>query len=349
MSYEKINIGNPPQAEEIIIEEEDNQESEEEQEEIIIKEVVVEDSEDSDDSDDSDEQEEEPKSKVGRPKGSKNKKRDKRIQQLVERAKKAEERAEEAEKRNQEFEQKLFNSTKDSYSSKQKALENQLESLEKRLEQSLDDGDTAQAVKLQKELTQTMMEYAAINYELQNAPKEYVPRQREAQTNPSDYALEWVDDHPEFNNDIEFRNAALGVNSKLINEGFDPDSEEFYQELDKRLSRRYPEFYDINSEDMVQLDSGNKNPRASRSSETENIESEDDYPQTVAGASRTPNGSTSVKKSRKNSKNTVILTEEDKAIMQNWGIDPIQYAKRKKLMENSEKGDYVPIIIPTDK
>jgi hypothetical protein len=343
MSYEKINIGNPPQAEEIVIEEEEKTELEEP----TLQEVVIEEAADSEDSEV--QEEEKPKSKAGRPKGSKNKKRDKRIQQLVERAKKAEEQAEQIAQENEYYKEQLFNSTKNSYSSKQKALETELSSLEQKLQNALDEDDTAEAVKLQKELTQTMMEFAAVNYELQSAPKEYVPQQREAQTEPSDYALGWVDDHPEFNNDIEFRNAALGVNSKLINEGFDPDSEEFYQELDKRLSRRYPEFYDINSEDVVQLDSGNKNPPASKSSETENIESEDDYPQTVAGASRTPSGSTSVKKSRKNSKNTVILTEEDKNIMQNWGIDPIQYAKRKKLMEESEKGDYVPIIIPTDK
>jgi hypothetical protein len=354
--YQKINIGSPPQSQNLLIEEEEVQPKEEVTKELELKEEPVEEPKteleiDLDEKKEakSETEDESKKKSPGRPKGSTNKKRDKRIQQLVEREKKAAARAEEAERRAQELEARLFDSTKQNNSSRQQSLETHLESLEKQLQMALDEDDTAQAVKIQKALTQAMMEHAAVSYELQNTPEYYEPRQQyQDQPKASEYAVDWVDEHPQFNNDVEFRNAALGVNAKLIGEGYDPDSAEFYEELDIRLSKRYPEFYDIDSENVVQSNSGNQNSRASSVDETENIEDTEDYPQTVAGASRTPSGSTSVKKGRK-SKNTVILNESDLDVIEHWGIDPYQYAKRKKLEQEKDRGDYVPIFIPKDK
>lgn len=356
--YQKIDIGQPPQAKELFIEEEVVEEKVPVQKEVSFeedtkdeapkKEVEIDLDGSNDDEDETEvESKDEPKRSPGRPKGSKNKKRDKRIKQLVDKAAAAEKRAEEAERRAQQYEAKLFESAKESNSSRQKSLEQNLESLEKQLQMALDEDDTASAVQIQKAMTQAMMEHAAVSYELQNSPEKYEPPQQQQEAKPSDYAVEWVEDHPEFNEDIEFRNAALGVNAKLINEGFDPDSEEFYEELDNRLSKRYPEFFDIDSENVVQSNSENKKSHASSSDETENKEGTEDYPQTVAGASRTPTGSTSVKKGRK-TKNTVLLTESDLAVIEHMGMDPVQYAKRKKLEQEKSRGDYVPIIIPKD-
>jgi hypothetical protein len=74
-------------------------------------------------------------------------------------------------------------------------------------------------------------------------------------------------------------------------------------------------------------------------------DSEDNIPQTVAGASRTPSGSTpgNNTKSGRKKRNTVVLTEEDQILCRKWGISPIDFAKRKKALEGKDKGDYTDI------
>jgi hypothetical protein len=157
---------------------------------------------------------------------------------------------------------------------------------------------------------------------------------QEQQPTASPYALEWIDEHPAFNDDEEFNAAALGANAKLLKLGFDPETPEFYEELDKRLSKRYPEYFDTSFEDVVEY-----------KEDDESDDSESDIPQTVAGASRTPSGSTSGAKAKsgRKKKNTVILTESDQILCQKWGIDPVSFAKRKKALEGKEKGDYTDI------
>lgn len=314
------------------------------EEQVEAKDIEV----DLDESKVSEEEEEvnETKKKVGRPKGSTNKKRDKRIKQLLDKAKEAEERAKQAEAKAQKLEKSYYQSMKSTAESKRDTLEKHLGNLQEQLASALEDEDNAKAAQIQREMMQTEMEYASLNYQLSNT-KELVdipdnpPQQEEA----SQYALDWVEDHPEFNTDVEFHQASLGVNQKLLQEGYDPDSEDFYEELDSRLSRRYPEYYDTYSENVVQSDVEEQNSsRASSSGRTENSSESEDYPQTVAGASRTPTGSTSTKKGRK-TKNTIILTPEDQEIAKNWQMDPVTFAKRKHLLESKAKGEYTPIFI----
>lgn len=275
----------------------------------------------------------------GRPKGSKNKKRDKRIQQLLEQRDEEAKKAAEMEAKLAAIEKQMFESTKASTKSRKSTLEDSLESLQAQLKSAYDDDDTDAIVKIQDKMLKANMEYAAVNYELENTPEEY-PTKKATQEAPkaSPYALSWIDDHPEFNKDVEFNAAALGANAKLIKEGFDPEGPEFYEELDKRLSKRYPEYFegysDTSDSDVVEY---------SKDDPSED-DDDSDYPQTVAGASRTPSGSTpGSKASGRKRKNTVILTQEDQILCNKWGIDPVDFAKRKKSLEGKDKGDYTNI------
>jgi hypothetical protein len=352
MAYQPINIPNRQGAKQLDVELEEPKEKEEvtttveveqqepevevkEQVEIDIDEGAAVEDEVEDEEPKQEEEVPKPKKKRGRPKGSTNKKRDKRIQQLVEDKKREAERNAALEAKLEALEKHMHETNKASVNSRKNTLEQSLESLQGQLKNAIESDDAAAIVDIQNKMMQANMEYAAVNYELQNTPEEYAaPVKQEQQPTASPYALEWIDEHPAFNDDEEFNAAALGANAKLLKLGFDPETPEFYEELDKRLSKRYPEYFDTSFEDVVEY-----------KEDDESDDSESDIPQTVAGASRTPSGSTSGAKAKsgRKKKNTVILTESDQILCQKWGIDPVSFAKRKKALEGKEKGDYTDI------
>lgn len=54
---------------------------------------------------------------------------------------------------------------------------------------------------------------------------------------------QWMRKHPRYHTDQEF-SAAVKANDRILaSEGYDPETSEYYEELDKRLSRRFPEEY----------------------------------------------------------------------------------------------------------
>lgn len=59
---------------------------------------------------------------------------------------------------------------------------------------------------------------------------------------PSPKAEQWAANNPWFGQDREMTYAAWGIHQTLIeNEGFDPNSDEYYTELNKRIQGRYPD------------------------------------------------------------------------------------------------------------
>jgi len=270
--------------------------------------------------------------------------RDKRIEQLWNEKNEEAEKRKALEKELHEMRQLMSETHKASNESQKTTLEATVSTLSARLKDAMENGDAEEAVTIQDKLISAKMELNNVEGQL-NSYEEVPAYEEQApdQVKPSEKALDWVDEHPEFNSDRQFYIMAMAVNEDLVNEGFNPDGHEFYAELDTRLGRRFPEYYDIDSENVVQ--SSNKNKNSSMSDETEN-ESDDedtDYPQTVSGASRTPSGSTT-SKGRK-TKNTVVLSPEDQELCRRWGLTPLQYARRKQAIDGTDKdvGDYTPI------
>lgn len=54
---------------------------------------------------------------------------------------------------------------------------------------------------------------------------------------------QWIRKHPRFNRDPEFMALVRATDKSVASAGFDPETDEFYAELDKRLKKRYPEEY----------------------------------------------------------------------------------------------------------
>jgi hypothetical protein len=112
---------------------------------------------------------------------------------------------------------------------------------------------------------------------------------------------EWAERNPWYGRDTAMTHAAWGIHRQLIqSEGFDPSSEEYYDELDNRLKQAFPQ----------KLGGGQQQAQTNRA--TRNV-------QTVAPASRSSGIN--------NARRTVKLTPSQVAIAKKLGVPLEEYAK----------------------
>ena len=145
--------------------------------------------------------------------------------------------------------------------------------------------DRAIQAKAQQERAQQQQQAAA-----QHQARQPMPAQ--APKRPDPKAETWAMKNSWFGQDEAMTYAAFGIHKKLVeDEGFDPTSDDYYNELDRRISSKF-----VNAGNTA-----NKRPA-----------------QTVVGASRTPSGRTGRK---------VRLTPSQVAIAKKLGVPLEEYAK----------------------
>ena len=110
------------------------------------------------------------------------------------------------------------------------------------------------------------------------------------------------------------------IDAQLKEEGFDPEEDEYYQEIDRRLADNFPQKFGKSTEEVVA-----EQPRKKSTSTASQV---------VAGASHT-SASPSNKK--------VKLSQEDVRLAQKWGITLEQYAAEKLKVESAGEGEYTTI------
>ena len=133
-------------------------------------------------------------------------------------------------------------------------------------------------------------------------------------------AYQWAASNEWFNQDQILTNAALVIDAQLKEEGFDPEEDEYYQEIDRRLADNFPQKFGKATEEVVA-----EQPRKKSTSTASQV---------VAGASHT-SASPSNKK--------VKLSQEDVRLAQKWGITLEQYAAEKLKVESAGEGEYTTI------
>ena len=60
-------------------------------------------------------------------------------------------------------------------------------------------------------------------------------------TKPSEKAKAWADENTWFGQDKVMTNAAFSIHEDLVTQGFDPESDEYYTEIDKRILKSFPQ------------------------------------------------------------------------------------------------------------
>jgi hypothetical protein len=197
-----------------------------------------------------------------------------------------------------------------------KALENKvtsgLEAAKARMTTAREAGDISAEVEAQKSIAQLTVEETRLNAlkERQSQDKERVvqtpslDRSLTGQAPPPDPKAElWAEKNEWFGKDSAMTYTAFDYHKKLTEqEGFDPNSAEYYAEIDKRMRLDFPhKFGRTESQDSTKLT------------------------QTVASAKR------SVKPSRR----TVRLTSSQVAIAKKLGVPLEEYAKQLKITKEA--------------
>jgi hypothetical protein len=127
--------------------------------------------------------------------------------------------------------------------------------------------------------------------------------QQQPEIQPDPKAEAWGASNPWFGKDTAMTYTAFDVHKKLVeDEGYDPSSDEYYSELDKRIRLEFPNKFATN---------------------TDKVENTTKPVQQVASATR----------SAKTGRKTIRLTPTEVAIAKKLGVSLEDYAKQKKLMK----------------
>ena len=156
--------------------------------------------------------------------------------------------AEAIKKQNDELKARL-NALDQSYTSEfGTRVDSQIESAKQAYQKAYDDGDAEAMFEAQKNLSklaldQAQLEQAKRRQEKAEQVTETQPAaQPAAQPQPPDPKAEaWAQKNEWFGADQTMTYAAFGVHRQLIeDEGFDPQSDEYYNELDNRMRKEFP-------------------------------------------------------------------------------------------------------------
>ena len=185
-------------------------------------------------------------------------------------------------------------------------VETQLAQTEKEMARAMELGDTQAAVEAQRKLTSLSIEndrasQAKMQQERQKESasqqpqqqQQAQPQQQQQMRRPDRKAEDWAEKNDWFGQDEAMTFAAFGIHKKLVEEeGFDPQSDDYYSELDQRISEKF------------RTPANNTSRRPA---------------QTVAGVSRSTSGRSTGKKVR--------LTPSQVAIAKKLGVPLSEYAK----------------------
>lgn len=266
---------------------------------------------------------------------------EKRIRQLSADKKELLQKIEEYENSVRAYEEALSGKTKETLEATKIRLEEKYDILSSKMIASMEEGNPAETVKLQEQMMDIRMQLAGVTSEIQQQQKtKQEPPKKAPVNNIPEKAVEWIEQHPQFKTDNIFYASSLAVSQALVQEGFEDDSDEFYEELNKRLSPRFPEIFGVQPKKDVEY-----------THQQADQEEDQVVEQRVSGVSRSPGGGPKGgSQQTKRGKNTVLLTPEDVREANKLGLSLEQMARRMAHLDKSKasadkNGGYSEILI----
>jgi hypothetical protein len=239
------------------------------------------------------------------------KKVQRRIKKLLDRVEKTEQREQEAlrfadsaKKKYEEYENKIKSLDENYLTEYETRVQSQIEQAKKAYQDALYNNDVNAQVEAQRALTRLAIEEERaiaskaqreqLLKQQQGLMAEKQQPQQPVQRKPDPRAEQWAEENKWFGQDEAMTFTALAHHKKLLREGYDPKSDEYYEEINSYIKDQFPNKFE----------------------QKEQVKEK--APQTVAGTSRTSKTSGSRK---------VKLTPSQVAIAKKLGLTLEQYAK----------------------
>jgi hypothetical protein len=124
-----------------------------------------------------------------------------------------------------------------------KKLDAQEEFAKRALQAAIQEGDTEKQVEAQQAMAKMAIERERLTAEKiqpQTQEQQYVEQQPVA-PRPSGKAKEWADKNEWFNTDRAMTFTSMEIHKDLVQEGFDVESDEYYNEIDARIRKEFPQ------------------------------------------------------------------------------------------------------------
>lgn len=206
---------------------------------------------------------------------------------------------------NEGLQEKAFVSKKSAIENAKKSTASELEMAKKAYKTAYEGGDAEEVLTAQERLTTANIRADKIsNYNVDSLQRErssvQLPERAVEAPTADPRAAEWASENTWFGDDDEMTAVAMGVHQKLVKQGMDTGSDEYYEAIDARMQKVFPEELGIETEEEVSVST---EPSKRRSN-------------VVAPASR----STAPKKVR--------LTQTQVAIAKKLGVPLELYAKK---------------------
>ena len=158
----------------------------------------------------------------------------------------------------------------DEYSAR---VDTQLQSAEERYKQAHDIGDTEAMLAAQKDVAKLAVEQESLTRvkpepQTEETPVEVPQAQQqpvEQVAEPDPKAQEWASKNEWFGEDLAMTTSAFAFHRQLVEkEGFDPASDEYYLEVDRRMAKAFPHKFNTGGE-VSQLNNNVQEPVANSS------------------------------------------------------------------------------------
>ena len=123
------------------------------------------------------------------------------------------------------------------------------------LKNAIESKDVEAQIAAQEQLANLSVENARINA-LKNQAEQEVPQQKQVRVNPQQQVIpndlptdpkaeDWASSNSWFGNDTAMTYTAFDIHKKLVEEeGYDPKSDEYYEEVDSRIRLEFPHKFD---------------------------------------------------------------------------------------------------------
>jgi hypothetical protein len=232
-----------------------------------------------------------------------------RLRETQRREEAALEYAKNVQQQNQRLEQVFQQTDTQRLEEMQNRVGTQMMALKHVIKKAREEGDIDTETEAQQRLTTMVMEQQRLNATTNDRKRQAAnPRQveqpeifRKRQAEPDIRAEEWAEQNPWFGTNTVMTHTVRGIHMDLVQkEGFDPSSDEYYSEIDRRMSQIFPSEYGT--------EPTQQNNRTNRPV------------QTVAPATRSSGVNNSARR-------TVRLTPSQVAIAKKLGVPLEEYAK----------------------